>query len=123
MATFEIPRDDVKRSLRAIRDTSEVIATKLRDTLQRIREHPDRFEELDKVPDFIARRSDVRVRKAKIQHHKHNFRLLFIHWTQPDGSEHVYLFEAFPRLKGYGIDWDWCDKFIAEARHDPGDSN
>jgi hypothetical protein len=79
MAIFEIPRDDVKRSLRAIRDTSKVIATKLRDTLQRIQEHPDQFEELDKVPDFMSRRSDVRVRKAKIQHHKHNFRLLFIH--------------------------------------------
>jgi hypothetical protein len=120
MATFEIPRDDVKRFLRAIRDTSKVVATKLRETLERIKEHPEQFDELDKVPDFIARRSDVRVRKAKIQHQKHNFRLLFIHWTQPDGSEHVYLFDAFPRLKGYEIDWDWCGKLLGEAPADPG---
>jgi hypothetical protein len=62
-----------------IRDTSQAIAAHLQDTLRRIKEHPSDFEELDKVPDFIARRSDVRVRKAKIQHQKHNFRLLFIH--------------------------------------------
>lgn len=55
--------------------------------IKRIEEQPGQFEELVKVPDFIARRTDVRVRKAKIQHQKHNFRLLFIHLTQPDGSK------------------------------------
>jgi hypothetical protein len=119
MATFEIPRDEVKLFLRVIRDTSKAIATQLRDTLQRIQDHPAEFEELDKVPDFIARRPDVRVRKAKIQHHKHNSRLLFVHCTQQDGSEHVYLFDAFPRKQGYAIDWDWCRKVVGEAPADP----
>jgi hypothetical protein len=114
MATFEIPRDEVRQFLRVIRDTSKAVATLLRDTLKRIQENPGQFEELVKVPDFIARHSDVRVRKAKIQHRKHNFRLLFIHRTLPDGSELVYLFDAFPRLKGYAIDWDWCRELIGE---------
>lgn len=119
MATFEIPRDEVRRFLRVIRDTSKAVATQLRDTLQRIEEHPREFEELDTVPDFIACRPDVKVRKAKIQHQKHDFRLLFIHWSRQDGSEHVSLFDAFPRKKGYAIDWDWCREAVGESPADP----
>jgi hypothetical protein len=120
MAILTTPRDEVKRFLHVIRDTSKAVATQLRDTLQRIQDHPGEFEELDRVPDDIARRPDVRVRKAKIQHQKHNFRLLFIHQTLSDGTEQVHLIDAFRRLRGYAIDWDWCREVVGESPADPG---
>lgn len=48
--------------------------------------------------------------------------LIVIHWVFPDedaedgrGDEHVDVIYAFPRKRGYSIDWHWVAEFMDES--------
>src|ERR1700730_9854048 len=100
----------VYRELCAIRDTSQAVKSLLRDVLERIEKNPSSFPLLEDVPQNIAERPNLFLRKASIRTHKHNFRLVFAHWTFPDHpghQDHVDILLAFPRKYGYKIDWAW----------------
>jgi hypothetical protein len=70
--------DLVDREIRRIIRTSQMVKGLLRDTLERIENNPGEFPPLDDAPDWIASIPYlVCLRKAKIVHRKHDFRLIF----------------------------------------------
>ena len=79
--------------------------------MERIESNPASFDELECVPPEIAVRDDVCVRKAKITGQNFDFRLLFFHWKRIGLAE---IFEAFPRKKDYGIDWEWACSHVSD---------
>jgi hypothetical protein len=104
----------VRRELRAIIATSKVVARLVKKVLEQLEADPSAFDELDVVPDDVARRfRNATFRKAKIEHNPHSFRLVFIHWSfEEEGREdHVDVIYAFPRKDGYEIDWKWIESF------------
>jgi hypothetical protein len=54
------------------------------------------------------------MRKVYLTHRKHNYRLVFLHRTPPDGSEHVDVLLAFRRKEGYAIDWNSVADLLRE---------
>lgn len=80
----------------------------VRTIFERTEDDPSQFEALDYVaPDVVASYPNLTLRKAKVCHQKHDFRLVFAHWTLEDGGEHCDILLVFPRKAGYQIDWDW----------------
>jgi hypothetical protein len=109
MATIDI--ELVTRPLQAIKSTSRVVAKLLYECLEAIETEPAQFDELDEVrPSTAALFRQATFRKAYIEHGKHSFRLVFVHWTFSPDDEHVDVIYAFPRKRGYPIDWDWIEQ-------------
>jgi hypothetical protein len=114
MATLRILTDEARRGLTALAKVSQGVSKLLRTVLERIENQPGSFESLEAVPEPIVSRADVRLRKAKVVHQKHNYRILFFHFTDEDKSEHVDIFSVFERQPGYNIDWDWIRSLVED---------
>lgn len=102
----------VRQELKAIIATSKIIARLVEKTFERLETDPGSFDELEDVqPQIAGRYPKATFRKAYIEHRKHNFRLVFIHWSSDDEhDEHVDVIYAFARKRGYPINWDWVDE-------------
>lgn len=115
MATIDT--DLVDRELRAIISTSNIIKKQLYDALERMEQDPSVFEELGEVHPAIQDMPNlVAIRKVVLTHRRHDFRIVFAHWTLEDESEHCDLLLAFPRRSGYKIDWSWVDRVLRSRR-------
>ena len=105
----------VERELCAIRDTSSAISKLLRKRLEEIEANPGSFPELDDIPKKLRKDyPTATLRKAYIESHRHSFRLIFAHWKLSAQTEHVDFLYAFPRRRGYQIDWKWVDTRLGE---------
>ena len=103
----------VAREIRVILASSKVIKRLLRDTMEQLETDPGSFPKLEDVPEKIrSTYPNVTLRKAKIESGKHSFRLVFAHWKLADEREHVDVLYAFPRKRGYPIDWEWVDSWM-----------
>jgi hypothetical protein len=103
----------VEREIRVILASSNVIKRLLRDTLEQLETAPGSFPKLEDVPEKIRTAyPNVTLRKAKLESNKHSFRLVFAHWKLADEHEHVDVLYAFPRKRGYSIDWKWVDSWM-----------
>ncbi len=103
----------VEREIRVILASSNIIKRLLRDTMEQLEAAPGSFPQLEDVPGHIRTAyPNVTMRKAKIESNKHSFRLVFAHWKLADGREHVDILYAFPRKRGYSIDWNWVDRWM-----------
>ena len=101
----------VSDELRVIRSSSNAIKAQLKDALLRMERDPASFPKLDDAPPSISRRADVCLRKAKLINQKHDFRIIFAHWTFdqddfPGREDHVAIILAFPRRDDYQINWE-----------------
>src|ERR1051325_4271602 len=111
MATID-PRL-VKAELRRIAKVSQGVKKCLRDVLAKIEKNPTAFEELQDLPEDLTEFGNlVAIRKAKITHQKHDYRIVFAHWKFDDDQEHVDLLMAFPRKDDYQIDWKWIESCL-----------
>jgi hypothetical protein len=80
----------------------------------RNRTDPASFDELNVVPLELTFSPGVAVRKAKLIHRKHDYRILFLHRRSDGGSEHVDLLYILKRKEGYHIDWEWIASVLGE---------
>jgi hypothetical protein len=97
----------VARELKALSSVGEGVKKLLRRVLEKIERDPAAFPILDDVPVDLALHPGVFIRKARVTLKKHDYRLVFLHRRQQDGSEHVDLLYIFKRKEGYDIDWEW----------------
>jgi len=105
--------DEVRKIRMSLISLSNALRHLVRKALERIEADPSQFEELSDVPPRIREAySGVVLRKVKIECGRHNYRLVFAHWTLADGKEHVDVLYAFRRQAGYPIDWDDVDKVL-----------
>ncbi|HET6881772.1 MAG TPA: hypothetical protein VFI31_16530 [Pirellulales bacterium] len=113
----------VRKQLKAIAASSKAVKKLLYDALERLEENPSQFPALDECPEDLLREyPDATLRKVYIERDPHSFRLVIIHWVFPDedgedegGEEHVDVIYAFPRKRGYSIDWEWVAEFMNES--------
>lgn len=105
----------VDQQIRRMLRVSQRIKKLLYETFKHIEQDPSAFEELDDAPEWVGMVPNlVALRKAKVIHQKHDFRLIFAHWKWEDGSEHVDLLLVFPRKQGYQIDWEWVQRSLRD---------
>lgn len=98
----------VERAIKRMISTSAAVKSQVRQMFRQLEKDASFYDELDVVDPAIAEAFDsVVLRKVYIITNKHNFRVIFAHWTQ---IEHVDLLMAFPRKVGYEIDWEWIIK-------------
>src|SRR5216684_7680144 len=97
----------VKRELRALCSVSQGVKKLLQNVLEEIERDPSAFPILDNVPLDLDPYPGVAIRKAKITHRRHDYRIVFLHRRLEDDAEHVDLLFVFKRTDGYHIDWDW----------------
>jgi len=103
----------VRRELRAIRDSSRAVSNLLKQVLEDLEADPSRFEPLQAVPPAIAESYPaVTLRKAKIESGRHSYRLVVAHWKLEDREDHVDVLYAFPRRRGYPIDWHEVERML-----------
>ena len=101
----------VRQELFAIRDSSNAIKHLLHEALERLESNPGSFPELKDVPRRIrVAYPNVAMRKVVLESGKHSFRLVLAHWERT--HDHVDVLYAFPRLRGYPIDWDEVEKWL-----------
>ncbi|HVC94522.1 MAG TPA: hypothetical protein VND64_12565 [Pirellulales bacterium] len=106
----------VRKELKAIAARSKVVRKLLYEALEGLEEDPSQYSELEMYPAELRQKyPDVVLRKVYIEHNPHNYRLVFIHWTFEDSSEHVDVIYAFPRKRGYPIDWEQVEQFLRDA--------
>jgi hypothetical protein len=76
------------------------------------RKTPGSFPLLGHVPRSIKKAFPNAIfRKVYIEHGPHSFRLVVIHWRRNPNDDHVDVIYAFPRKRGYPIDWDEVAEF------------
>lgn len=110
-----IDTSHVERALRAMLASSSVIKRLLRDCLEQLESDPGSFPELEDVPERIRTAyANVTLRKVYLESNKHSFRLIFAHWKVSENTEHVDVLYAFPRKRGYQIDWDCVDAWLED---------
>jgi hypothetical protein len=102
----------VWRKLEAIRDASQRLKHLLHSTLKDIEENPSAFEELKEIPRRMRAIPGVTVRKAKITHGAHDYRLVFLHFRPEEGEEWSEVIFVFRRREGYPLDWDWIEGLL-----------
>jgi hypothetical protein len=103
----------VDHELKRIIRTSQAIKKLTARVLEQIEEDPSSFKKLDEIPRALREIEHLtEIRKAYITHRKHDFRLIFAHWTFEDGAEHVDVLLAFPRKAGYSIDWEQVEEWL-----------
>jgi hypothetical protein len=104
--------------LKAIAASSKAVKKLLYDALEALEDDPSQFPVLDECPEQILQEyPHATLRKVYIQRDPHSFRLIVIHWVLPDeeDEEHVDVIYAFPRKRGYSIDWEWVAEFMDES--------
>lgn len=103
----------VRQELRAIADSSKSIRKLLYQALEMLESDPAAFPPLDIVDPSIARRyTSVVFRKVKLESGTHSYRLVVAHWQFDDREDHVDVLYAFPRRRGYPIDWDEVEHML-----------
>ena len=115
MATIDFVNKEVRQALRVIVGVSQRVRALVESTLVKMEANPAQFEPLAVVPEALRNHPVVCIRKAKIRHQKHDYRMLFLHFKPPEGEEHVTILQAFPRQEDYHIDWDWVDQVIRDV--------
>jgi hypothetical protein len=106
----------VKRELQSIIASSKAVAKLVHGALSRLEKNPGQFPLLDHVPRKTKKLFPHAIfRKVVIEHERHSFRLVVIHWRRPNAKDHVDVIYAFPRKKGYPIDWDEVDSFAEDC--------
>ncbi len=112
MATIDMSA--VRQELLAIRDSSNAIKQSLRKVLEQLETDPSTFPELDFVPGSLqSAYPNITLRKVVLESGKHSFRLVVAHWTL-NPEDHVDGLYAFPRRRGYPINWKEVEAFLKE---------
>jgi len=104
----------VEREIRAMRARSSQVRHQTDRAFATAESNPATFPEVDDVEGLLADRKDIVLRKVKIRHQSHDFRMLFLHHRRsevPDLVDFVYVFD---REDGYEIDWEWIDSMLPE---------
>lgn len=103
--------------MKAIAASSKAVKKLLYDALEALEAAPSQFPALDECPeDLLAEYPHATLRKVYIERDPHRFRLIVIHWVLPEeDEEHVDVIYAFPRKRGYSIDWEWVAEFMDES--------
>jgi hypothetical protein len=107
MASINVER--VKSQLKSIAKVSQAVKHLLRNVLEALEENPSQFEELEEIPERIRAIPGVTIRKAKLTHPPHDYRLVFLHFRPGDAEERVEVIYAFRRQEGYPLHWDWIE--------------
>ncbi len=105
----------VEREIRAMRARSSQVRHQTDRAFETAENNPTAFPEVDEVEGVLSGRMDVTLRKVKIRHQSHDFRLLFLHHRRNDGPDLVDFVYVFDREDGYEINWEWIDSMIPEA--------
>ena len=107
----------VRRELQAIAASSSAVKKLLYEALEGLEKNPSAFPRLEIVPpELQARYPSLAMRKVYIETGKHSYRLVVAHWTLSPRTEHVDVLYAFPRKKGYPIDWDKLKELLQEPK-------
>ena len=102
----------IRQELKAICATSNALNAQVKLMLEQLETDPSSFDELDTVDGEISRDfPKVTLRKIYLTSNPQNFRVIAAHWEELD---HVDLILAFPRGKGYHIDWAWLAKILSD---------
>lgn len=104
----------VRQEIKSIIATSQALKKQVKAMFERLETVPSFYDELDEIdPTIAAEFSNLTLRKVYLTTRRHDFRVVFAHWKIED-LEHVDLLLAFPRKRGYAIDWEW----LAGVLHD-----
>ncbi len=107
--------DFVEKQLRQICKTSQQVKHLIRQALETVEANPSAYESLADMPKDIAGREGVFVRKIKIVHQKHDYRMVYLHQVREDGEEQVDILYVRPREDDYrSLDWDTIRAFLLE---------
>ncbi len=94
MATID--SDLARRGIERMISASTAVKGEVRRMFRQLEKNASYYEELDIVDPSVteAFQSAVTLRKVRITAHKHDYRVIFAHWTD---ANHVDLLMAFPR--------------------------
>jgi hypothetical protein len=88
--------DLVEKLLVAIRKRSRMVASILKKRLEAVETNPSAFDAVNEIPDWIAAilasGEEACIRKVKITHGRHDYRLLFLHHRPATGEEYADFF-------------------------------
>jgi hypothetical protein len=102
----------VQGAIKRMISTSPAVKSLVRKMFRQLEADASIYEELDSVDQSITEEfNSVVLRKVYITTHRHNYRVIFAHWT---AIEHVDILMAFPRKDGYEIDWSWVLKIMLD---------
>ncbi len=104
----------VERELKALCGAGGGVKKLTRKILEDIEQDPAAFPILEEVPVDLSPYPGVMIRKASVTLKKHDWRIIFLHRRQEDGSEHVNLLYIFKRKEGYHIDWQWIESLLGD---------
>ena len=94
---------------------SQGVKKQVKTMFEQLESDPAAYPELAEIhPSIASEFSNVTLRKVYIRQGRHDFRVIFAHWKLDD-DEHVDLLLAFPRSKGYEIDWGWIADRMKEG--------
>ena len=88
----------------------------MRQSLQAVEENPSAYDALKTVPEDLAGRGDVFIRKIKVVHQKHDYRMVYLHRRREDGEEQADFLYVRSREDDYrSLDWDQIRSFLEEG--------
>jgi hypothetical protein len=107
--------DFVEKQIKAICKASQQIKHLVREVLEAVENNPSVYPTLTDAPKDIAGREGVFLRKVKIVHQKHDYRMVYLHQRREDAEEQVDFLYVRPREDDYrSLDWDQIRSFILE---------
>ena len=99
--------DFVEKQLKAICKVSQQIKHLVREALEKIENEPSAYPTLADVPKDIVGQEGVFLRKVKIVHQKHDYRMVYLHRRREGGEEQVDFLYVRPREDDYqSLDWE-----------------
>ena len=99
----------------AICKASRQVKNLVKEALQTVEDNPSAYGVLGDVPKDLAGREGVFVRKVKIVHQKHDYRMVYLHQRRADGEEQVDFLYVRPREDDYRtLDWDLIRSYLLE---------
>jgi hypothetical protein len=107
--------DFVAKQLKAICKASQQVKNLVREALTTVEANPAAYPAFAEIPDDLLGREGVFIRKVKIVHQKHDYRMVYLHRHREDGEEQVDFLYVRPREDDYrSLDWDQIRTFLEE---------
>jgi hypothetical protein len=104
----------VAKQIEQICKTSQQVKHLIRQALETVEANPSAYEPLAKLPKDLADQEGVFLRKIKIVHQKHDYRLVYLH-RLGEGWEEVDVFYIRSREDDYrSLDWDVVRSLIGQ---------
>jgi hypothetical protein len=107
--------DFVEKQLKAICKASQQVKNLVKQALETVEQDPAAYPALADVPKDLVAQEGVFLRKVKIVHQKHDYRMVYLHRRREDGEEQADFLYVRPREDDYrSLDWDRLREFLLE---------